>query len=137
MTESQGSAPRLTGGCLCGEVRYTVADEFTRALICHCSQCRRVTGSAFKPFGVIERAKLKVIRGQIRIYGDVMTHDAHCKNCGSLLYSIVNEGTIAHVTYGTLVDPPSLKPQAHIHVASKAPWDVICDGLPQYDEFPT
>jgi hypothetical protein len=128
---------RLNGSCQCGEVRYTVADEFLYALICHCSQCRRVTGSAFKPFGGIERAKLEVTQGQIRIWGDVMTHDAHCKLCGSLLYSIVNEATIAHVTYGTLIDPPTLQPQAHIWVGSKAPWYEIRDDLPQHAELPT
>ena len=127
---------RLNGSCLCGDVRYTVADEFEYALICHCSRCRRATGSAFKPFGGIERAKLEVTQGQIRIYGDVMTHDAHCKNCGSLLYSIVEEGTRAHVTYGTLIDAPTLAPQAHIFVGSKASWDTICDGLPQHRELP-
>ena len=127
---------RLNGSCLCGEVKYTVADEFQYALICHCSQCRRATGSAFKPFGGIERAKLEVSGGTIKIYGDVMTHDAHCKICGSLLYSIVEEGTRAHVTYGTLLDAPSLAPQAHIFVGSKASWDVICDGLPQHQELP-
>lgn len=127
---------RLNGSCLCGEVLYTVADEFTYAMICHCSQCRRATGSAFKPFGGIERAKLEVTGGTIRIYGDVMTHDAHCKNCGSLLYSIVQEGTMAHVTYGTLVDPPTLQLQAHICVGSKAPWDHILDDLPQHADLP-
>jgi hypothetical protein len=65
-----------------------------------------------------------------------MTHDAHCKVCGSLLYSIVQEGAIAHVTYGTLIDPPTRQPGAHIYVGSKAPWDTICDGLPQYQELP-
>ena len=126
----------LHGSCLCGEARYTVADEFKYALICHCSQCRRVTGSAFKPFGGIERAKLKVTQGHIRIYGDVMGHDAHCRTCGSLLYSIVQEGTMAHVTYGTLADSPTLAPQAHIFVGSKAAWDVIGDSLPQHPELP-
>jgi len=129
-------AARLKGSCLCGEVRYTVADEFNYALICHCSQCRRATGSAFKPFGGIERAKLKVTRGRIRIFGDVMAHDAHCRVCGSLLYSIVQQGKVAHVTYGTLIDAPTLAPSAHIFVGSKAPWDTICDGLPQYAELP-
>jgi hypothetical protein len=125
----------LKGGCLCGAVSYTVADEFEYALICHCSQCRRATGSAFKPFGGIARAKLKA-EGQLKIYGDVMTHDAHCRTCGSLLYSIVREGTIAHVTYGTLVDTPTLEPTAHIFVGSKAPWYTIRDALPQYEQFP-
>jgi hypothetical protein len=125
----------LKGSCLCGAVTYTVADEFSYALICHCSQCRRATGSAFKPFGGIERGKLEV-SGKLRIFGDVMTHDAHCETCGSLLYSIVSEGTRAHVTYGTLIDAPTLEPTAHIFVGSKAPWYTIRDALPQYPEFP-
>ena len=126
----------LHGSCLCGAARYTVADEFKYALICHCSQCRRATGSAFKPFGGIERAKLKLTQGNVEIYGDVMAHDAHCRTCGSLLYSIVQEGTMAHVTYGTLADAPTLAPQAHILVGSKAPWYAIHDPLPQYEAFP-
>jgi hypothetical protein len=130
-------SPRLlSGSCLCGAARYTVADEFQYAMICHCSQCRRATGSAFKPFGGIERAKLEVVDGPIHIYGDAMTHDAHCKTCGSLLYSIVNEGQRAHVTYGTLSDAPTLKPTQHIFVGSKAPWYEIRDDLPQHDAFP-
>jgi hypothetical protein len=128
----------LDGGCLCGAVRYQVADEFEYALICHCSQCRRATGSAFKPFGGIPRAKLKVTEGRdrLRIFGDVMTHDAHCKDCGSLLYSVVKEGSWAHVTYGTLAVSPACLPSAHIYVGSKADWYTIRDGLPQHDTLP-
>jgi hypothetical protein len=53
-----------------------------------------------------------------------------------LLYSLVRDGAYFHVTLGTLIDPPSIRPTAHIFVGSKASWDVICDGLPQFDEFP-
>ena len=127
---------RLKGSCLCGKVRYTVADEFQYALICHCSQCRRATGSAFKPFGGIAREKLKVTRGNVKRFGSALTHNAHCRSCGSLLYSIVQRGKMAHVTYGTLADAPSLKPTAHIFVASKAPWYEILDDLPRHDGFP-
>src|SRR5260370_6129732 len=45
----------LTGKCFCGAVHYAVADEFRYAMNCHCSNCRRTTGSAFKPFARIER----------------------------------------------------------------------------------
>jgi hypothetical protein len=127
---------RLNGSCLCGAVRYTVDNDFRYALICHCSKCRRATGSAFKPFGGIEAGRLEVTSGTLSTFGDVMTHDAHCVLCGSLLYSIVQQATMAHVTYGTLLDPPTLLPQAHIFVACKAPWYRILDGLPQYDGFP-
>jgi hypothetical protein len=127
---------KLKGSCLCGDVRYTVADDFQYALICHCSQCRRATGSAFKPFGGIDPKKLKVTRGIVKRFGSAKTHDAHCRRCGSLLYSIVNGGTRAHVTYGTLIDAPSLAPQAHIYAASRAPWDHILDDLPQHALLP-
>jgi len=127
----------LTGRCLCGGVEYTVKDEFSYALNCHCSNCRRATGSAFKPFGGIERHKLSVARGEgsLLIYGDDTAHDAHCKKCGSLLYSVVREGAYAHVTLGTLVDSPSIRPTAHIFVGSKAAWFTITDNLPQHQEF--
>ena len=128
----------LAGECLCGTVRYSVPDDFAYALICHCSQCRRATGSASKPFGGIRKEKLTLVAGGDAIfrYGGESAHDAHCGRCGSLLWSWLGDSPNVHVTYGTLLDSPSLKPTAHIYVGSKAPWDVIGDDLPQYDELP-
>jgi len=128
---------RLVGKCLCGAVQYSVPDAFRYALNCHCSNCRRATGSAFKPFAGIERDQLVVTQGaeHLRQYGDATTHDAHCGTCGSLLYSVVRDGQYVHVTLGTLVDDPSIRPTAHIFVGSKAPWYTITDALPQHDEF--
>ena len=129
----------LSGSCLCGAVRYEVADEFTYALICHCSQCRRATGAASKPFAGIEREKLQISRGTDSLlkFGGDLTHDIRCRLCGSLLFSVVREGKFAHVTLGSLADEPSLKPSAHIYVGSKAGWDSILDNLPQHMELPT
>jgi hypothetical protein len=104
---------------------------------CHCSQCRRATGSAFKPFAGIERSKLNVTGGKdaLLVFGEEKTHDARCARCGSLLYSVVREGEYVHVTLGTLVDTPTIRPTAHIFVGSKAPWYAITDDLPQHEEF--
>jgi hypothetical protein len=134
---NQTTNPRtLTGKCLCGAINYAVADEFKYALNCHCSDCRRATGSAFKPFAGIERSKLDITRGkeQVLIFGDAnANHDVHCKICGSLLYSVVGGGVTVHVTLGTLIDAPSIRPTAHIFVGDKAPWFKITDDLPQHD----
>ncbi|WP_245489625.1 MULTISPECIES: GFA family protein [unclassified Mesorhizobium] len=126
----------LTGQCLCRAVGYEVADEFVYAANCHCSNCRRTTGSAFKPFAGIERDKfrLTVESNNLLIFGDENGHDAHCRRCGSLLYSLVREGAYVHVPMGTLVDEPSIRPEAHIFVGLKAKWFTITDDLPQYDE---
>lgn len=126
----------LAGSCLCGAVRYRVADAFAYALNCHCSQCRRTTGSAFKPFAGIPADKLKVTKGKshLLIFGAETNHDVHCRLCGSLLYSLVRDGAFVHVTLGTLMDAPTIRPTAHIFVGSKAPWHTIADDLPQYEE---
>ena len=129
----------LAGKCLCGAVHYTVADEFAYAANCHCSNCRRTTGSAFKPFAGIERGKLRLTQGQddLLIQGDDKGNDTHCRRCGSLLYSVVRDGAFVHVAMGTLVDAPGIRPTQHIFVGSKAPWFTITDDLPQYAEHVT
>jgi hypothetical protein len=127
----------LAGKCLCGAIHYAVADEFRYALNCHCSDCRRTTGSAFKAFAGIERDKLSITKGkeQVLIFGDEnANHDVHCKVCGSLLYSVVRDGAFVHVTLGTLVDDPKIRPSGHIFVEDKAPWFTITDSLPQHDK---
>jgi hypothetical protein len=131
----KSNARMLAGECFCGAVRYAVADAFAYALNCHCSNCRRTTGSAFKPFAGIARAKLSVTKGneELMIYGEEAGHDAHCMRCGSLVYSVVRDGAFVHVAMGTLVDDPSIRPSAHIFVGSKAPWFAITDSLPQYE----
>jgi len=61
----------LAGKCFCGAVEYAVADAFVYAANCHCSNCRRTTGSAFKPFAGIERGELRLTKGEgdLMIYG--------------------------------------------------------------------
>jgi hypothetical protein len=133
------SSRMLSGQCFCGAVAYAVPDELVYAANCHCSNCRRTTGSAFKPFAGIEREKLRLIRGHadLMIYGDEHGNDTHCRLCGSLLYSVVRAGGFVHVAMGTLMDDPSIRPTKHIFVGSKAPWYTITDELPQYDEHIT
>ena len=130
---------RLTGQCFCGAVAYTVMDEFAYAANCHCGNCRRTTGAAFKPFAGIAREKLSLTHGEaeLLIYGDTQGNDTHCRRCGSLLYSVVRDGTYVHVAMGTLVDAPSIRPTHHIFVGSKAPWFTITDGLPQHQGHAT
>jgi hypothetical protein len=131
---------KLSGACLCGAAEYTVLDEFEYAANCHCSQCRRATGSAFKPFAGIQRAKLDLVSGHdpVMIYGEeAAAHDVRCGRCGSLLYSVVKDGTYVHVAMGTLIDEPTIKPSMHIYVGSKASWHQINDDLPQHLRLPS
>ena len=129
----------LRGECYCRAVAFTVQDAFDYAFCCHCGECRRRTGAASKPFAGIRTAALAITRGEDAILrlGDAIGHHASCRRCGSLLYSRVRDGAYVHVPLGVLIDPPTVTPSAHIFVGSKAPWDLICDGLPQFEAFPT
>ena len=128
--------PGLAGSCRCGAVRYAVADAFLYAANCHCSNCRRATGSAYKPFAGIARDELRVTAGAAGImrHASEGAHHVHCRDCGSLLYSVVRGGAFVHVAMGTLIDTPSIRPGAHIFVGSKAAWEIITDDLPQFEE---
>ncbi|CAN7309088.1 GFA family protein [Pararhizobium sp. LjRoot255] len=135
----QDKTALLIGKCMCGAVEYAVGDAFEYSMNCHCSNCRRTTGAAFKPFAGIGRDKLRLVTGEdaLLIYGNGDdAHDVHCGTCGSLLYSVVRDGDYVHVAMGTLVDAPTIRPTGHIFVGSKAPWYDITDNLPQYREFP-
>lgn len=129
---------RLAGGCECGAVRYEVRDAFAYALNCHCSRCRAGTGSAFKAFAGIERRKFELTAGSGRllVVGEDTLNDTRCAGCGSLLFSVVRNGEYVHLALGSLADAPSIRPQGHIFVGSKAPWFEITDDLPQYEEYP-
>ncbi len=129
----------LRGACYCRAVTYEVEDAFEYALYCHCGECRRRTGAASKPFAGAPVDALHITAGNEAVLrlGEGDGYHASCGKCGSLLYSLVRDGAYVHVSLGTLIDPPTIVPTAHIFVESKAPWDAICDDLPQYDGFPS
>jgi hypothetical protein len=126
----------LLGRCACKAVEYQVADEFHYAAYCHCSFCRARTGSAYSTFAGIEYGKIAFTKGRelLKAAGDPEgSHDLFCSQCGSTLMAVFTERQFTHVQMGTLVDAPSVRPRHHIFVGSRAPWDQITDGLPQYE----
>jgi len=129
----------LAGMCRCGAVRYEVSDAFVYAANCHCSGCRAATGSAFKAFAGIEREKLTITEGldDLAVFGEDDINDTRCGACGSFLFSVVRDGAWVHVSMGSLVDTPTIRPTHHIFVGSKAAWFEITDDLPQFDEHAT
>jgi hypothetical protein len=104
-------------------VAYEVPDEFVAAYMCHCSNCRALTGSDFLPWGDIEREKLRVTKGEgsLLVQGDADgAYAVRCGECFALLYWTPRDAYF-RVPYGTLVDEPTLKPLGHMFVGSKAP----------------
>lgn len=129
----------LKGACLCGQVTIEVADDFAFVGYCHCSECRKWSGSAFATGGMVEAYALRITGGDeavTRYRKSDETELAFCSRCGSSLFSTKLRRGMRIVRLGILDDIPAQPPNVHIYCASKAPWFDIADALPQFDELP-
>jgi len=129
----------ITGGCLCGGVRYEIRGAFLRASCCHCSRCRRHSGSAFGVQGRVLREQFRLLHGTdlLRTYrpGDGAVK-VFCTLCGSSLFGgSWPDGPELTVRLGSVDSDPGIRPQFHTFTGSKAVWHEILDDLPQYEEI--
>lgn len=131
---------QLKGTCLCGQVTIEVPDDFTFLGYCHCSECRKWTGSAFATGGMVDADALAITAGAdavSRYRKSDETELAFCSRCGSSLFSRKIQLNKCIVRLGILDDAPARRPGVHIYCASKAPWFEIADDLPQFAQLPT
>lgn len=128
------------GGCLCDGIRFEITGPIKNIVCCHCSQCRKVQGSAFATNGVVEKAAFRLVKGAdlLSSYeGSPGKRKYFCHQCGSPIYSDNSDfPDIVRVRLGTIESEISERPECHIFVGSKAIWEAITDDLPQFDEFP-
>jgi hypothetical protein len=127
----------LGGSCLCGAVRYELTEAPVWAHACHCSRCRKTSGSAYAPNLFVPLAALRWLQGETELRrfrppdAERFTH-VFCGRCGSTLPFDNPDRGLAGVPMGTLDVDPGYGLRAHIFVGSKAPWDTIADDLPQH-----
>ena len=129
----------LTGGCLCGAVRFEVTEPLVSAGYCHCTRCQRRTGTAASAQARIVPGSLRILSGNelIRAYEPPDGFAKHfCSACGSALWSRSREDPeIVSVRLGAFDGDPGIRPSARTFVAYAAPWEPIPDdGLPRYPE---
>ena len=135
----EATKSRLKGSCLCGRVKISVPDRFSYFGSCHCSQCRKFSGSAFSALAGIPYEDFNVVSGENEIRYFVKSETgtlAFCGNCGSSLFGKRSDIRMIHLRAGILDDAPSQQPTYHVCTKSKAPWHTITDDLKQYEELP-
>jgi hypothetical protein len=129
----------LEGNCLCGAVRYEVAGPVHDVHHCHCSMCRRAHGAAFSTFARLMAGDFRIVAGteQVRRYrSSAPIERTFCAICGTRL-TVRFDGMpdTVWVSHTTFAADPGIRPGVHMFVGSKADWDEIADGLPQYPEY--
>jgi len=132
----------LTGGCACGAIRYTCADEPLLALNCHCRDCQRASGTAFAAIMRTPAATFTVTKGAPRFYtvtgnsGNTVSR-GFCAECGSPLFSrLSGMSDVVGVRVGSLDDPSHYRATMDIFVASAQPWDHMNPELPKFPGYP-
>ena len=130
----------VSGGCLCGAVRYEVGEPFVSASYCHCTRCQRRTGTAAAASARVEPGSLRVVSGEelIRCWnpGDGGFLKCFCSACGGALWSRhPSDPDVLSVRLGTVDGDPGIRPSHRQFVAYAASWEEIPDdGLQRFPE---
>jgi hypothetical protein len=129
----------LRGSCLCGGVGYEISAPFVFFHHCHCSRCRKSSGSAFSANILVKAAQFRWTRGEELVRRWELPTAQHyctgwCAACGSALPWQSRNGKGFLVPAGTLDDDPVARPDRNIFWASRAPWFTEPSSLPTVDE---
>ncbi len=131
----------IRGSCLCGEVRYRIEGEVKRFYHCHCSRCRKASGTGHASNLMVTADTIHWLSGE-QLVGRFKVPEAEryasqfCKNCGSPLPRAVPELGAVVIPAGSLDSNAPIDPQARIFWDSRASWSCGDDGLPTFGQYP-
>ena len=121
-----------TGGCLCGDIRYSLSEDPVTVYACHCTDCQTETGSAFYLSVVVKADALEYTKGKPSAY-EVRLEDGrskgayYCERCKSRVGGAGSVPGIASVDGGSLDDTSWLVPAGHIWTRSAQSWIQLAD----------
>ena len=130
----QTSTVHATGRCMCGSVRYSISGPMRDVVACHCTECRRFTGSVWHA-SATRRADLHVRdNGQLKWFqSSLHARRGFCGNCGSSLFFDNERNDYMVTTAGTLDAPTEVSHRVHIFVSEKGDYYELADDLPKHE----
>ena len=134
---ADGSAD-LTGGCLCGAIRFRVRDEAMLTTLCHCSLCRWAAGAPVVAWAMFPLAAFALERGALATFASSDgVERGFCSRCGTTLSFAADflPGLI-DLTIASFDEPERLPPQLHMWERKRLSWVVLGDDLPRHRELP-
>lgn len=125
------------GTCLCGGIRYEIRGALNAVVNCHCSDCRKAHGAAFRTRASVKTEDFLWISGKellTRYESKPGEFRTFCRVCGSNLVTEFRDKPEEYgFALGTLDTNPRLAPECHVWVSDKAPWHQIVDDLPRFE----
>lgn len=128
----------LTGGCLCGDVRFRVRDEAILTAFCHCSLCRRAAGAPLAAWAMFPLDAFRLERGKLAIYASSPgVERGFCGRCGTTLsFGADFLPGLIDLTIASFDEPERLPPRLHMWERKRLPWLELGDDLPRHPELP-
>jgi len=131
----------LTGSCLCGALQYTVTGEPDRFMHCHCSRCRKASGTGHASNLFVKDAAITWTGDTSKIKFFKLPEAQRftrtfCADCGGQLPRLIAEMNMAFIPAGTLDVEPNIAPQARIFCGSKTSWSCSGDAIPHFEGYP-
>jgi hypothetical protein len=131
----------LKGSCLCGAVKYEVSGEPTRFFHCHCTRCRKATGTGHASNLFIKPGVLKWLTGEDQVRAFKVPEakrftNQFCAICGGRVPRQAKDSDIVMIPAGSLDDVAPIQPQARIFSGSRASWSCSGDELAVFSEAP-
>lgn len=124
-------AERMTGGCACGRVRYSVAIDSDEAYLCHCRMCQRATGSISIAFKGVSQADVEWAREPDWYDSSPIAVRPYCRECGTSLGFKFKEGENMDLTVASFDDPSRFRPKHHFGAESMHRAWLNTEGLPE------
>jgi hypothetical protein len=131
-----------TGGCQCGAVRYELSSKPLALFVCHCTECRKQSASAFGMSLPLPRSGFQVTKGEPKFWtrrGDSgrQISCAFCPDCGTRLWDEPEDAPdIRVIKAGSLDDAVDMSGAIHIWTSSRLPGTIIPAGATQFSEEP-
>lgn len=132
----------LRGGCLCGSVQYEISGEPRAFYHCHCTRCRKATGSGHASNLFLKPGAIKWLKGEELIKSYKVPEakrftNCFCTVCGGRVPRFVKETHSVAIPAGSLDSEPPIQPQARIFWGSRASWSCSDNVLPTFAEYQT
>jgi hypothetical protein len=129
------------GSCLCKTVQYEVDLPFERFMYCHCTRCRKATGSPHAANGFVKPSAFRWISGEAAVKRYDLPEAKRfglqfCTNCGSKVPHLTRDGVGMVIPAGSLDEDPGQKPQAIVFWGSRAPWYTDCSDMKKHETYP-
>jgi hypothetical protein len=131
----------LSGSCLCGSVRYEITGTTKAFYHCHCSRCRKATGTGHASNILMTPESITWTAGEellsrYKVPEAIRFMTTFCSICGSLMPRVAPDNSLAVVPAGSLDVDPGVRPQARIMAGSRVDWS--CDGseLAEFEKYP-